>query len=210
MGAFVAATTHAAITSILILFEMTGDYQIILPLMLACVASTLTAKLLKKESIYTMKLARRGVDIERAEELRVLDTLRVGDHVIRSIITIPQNMLLRDIYKLMIENGLDFVLVTKEDGEIVGEIYFRDIQQFLFEEGIENLFIASELVAEEVPFVFVDDTFRIAMDKLLNHEVESLPVIESQESRKAVGVISRREIMNVFNKELLREHSAGV
>ncbi len=72
MGAVVAATTHGPITAILILFEMSGNYRIILPLMLSCIISSVFASHLKKESIYTLKLIRRGVNIHEGREVNVL------------------------------------------------------------------------------------------------------------------------------------------
>jgi len=61
MGAVVAAATHAPITAILIIFEMTGDYRVILGLMVSCILGTLVAQRIRHESIYTIKLARRGI-----------------------------------------------------------------------------------------------------------------------------------------------------
>ena len=79
MGAVVAATTHGPLSAILILFEMTGDYKIILPLMITCIISRLMAGRLLKESIYTFKLIRRGVDIRAGREVNVLKSISVKD-----------------------------------------------------------------------------------------------------------------------------------
>ena len=68
MGALVSATTHGPLSAMLILFEMTGNYKIILPLMLSCILATIFAGILKKDSIYTLKLARRGVNIREGKD----------------------------------------------------------------------------------------------------------------------------------------------
>ncbi|MCK5453125.1 MAG: chloride channel protein, partial [Calditrichia bacterium] len=77
MGAVVAGATHAPITAILIIFEMTGDYAIILPLMISAIIATVLTTKLKKESIYTLKLIRRGVDLFRGREVNILKALTV-------------------------------------------------------------------------------------------------------------------------------------
>lgn len=68
MGAVVSATTHGPLAAILILFEMTGDYKIILPLMFSCIVGTIASSQLLRDSIYTLKLARRGIDIKKEKK----------------------------------------------------------------------------------------------------------------------------------------------
>jgi CIC family chloride channel protein len=78
MGAVVAGTTHAPITAIIIIFELSGNYKIILPMMITCILSTMLASSLKKGSIYTIKLLRRGVDISGGMEQNLLRSMEVG------------------------------------------------------------------------------------------------------------------------------------
>lgn len=78
MGAVASGAMHAPITSILIIFELTNDYRIILPLMIACIVSVLTTTRLRKDSIYTLKLSRRGIDLFQGQEVNVLRSLQVS------------------------------------------------------------------------------------------------------------------------------------
>ena len=77
MGGVVAAATHGPIAAILIIFEMSGDYKIILPLMITCIIATLIAMRIKEESIYTLKLKLRGINIFGGKEINVLKSLKV-------------------------------------------------------------------------------------------------------------------------------------
>ena len=79
MAAVVAATTHAPLTAILIVYEITQSYQIILPLMLAATVSTVASQLISRQSIYTLKLARRGVRLGAMSDLTILRRLSVSD-----------------------------------------------------------------------------------------------------------------------------------
>ncbi|MDY7002116.1 MAG: chloride channel protein, partial [Thermodesulfobacteriota bacterium] len=97
MGAVTAATTHAPITAILIIFEMTGDYKIILPMMIACILSTIVASALKEGSIYTLKLMKRGVDIAGGMEQNILRALKVKQFMKTEVPTVPEGMALMDL-----------------------------------------------------------------------------------------------------------------
>jgi CIC family chloride channel protein len=90
MGAVVAATTHGPLAAILILFEMTGDYKIILPLMLSCIIAAIASGQLLRDSIYTLKLARRGIDIKEGKEVNVLKSMFVKDVMNPNVETIPE------------------------------------------------------------------------------------------------------------------------
>ena len=79
MGAMVAATSHAPLTGIVIMFELTGDYEIILPVMVACILSTVIASSLKEESIYTQKLKWKGISLRQGREENILRHLAVAD-----------------------------------------------------------------------------------------------------------------------------------
>jgi len=204
MGAFVSATTHAAITSILIIFEMTADYRIILPLMLACIISTLIAKLLMRDSIYTMKLSRRGVDYFRSDEELLMGQITVNGHYRKTKKTIPETMLFGDVTKFLVKNKLDSIPVVKTSGEFVGFIYASHIREYLFMEDVEHLYIAGELADVDVPRVYKSDNFLQVMDKLIEFEVEELPVFESEESKKHIGAISRRDIYKIYKQELMK------
>jgi CIC family chloride channel protein len=94
MAAVVAGTTHGPLTAFLILFEMTGTYTIILPLMITCVIATLVARTVRGESIYTLKLIRRGLDIRAGQEMNLMRSLKVQEAMSREVGSIPQNMTL--------------------------------------------------------------------------------------------------------------------
>jgi CIC family chloride channel protein len=85
MGALLAGTTHAPVTAILLVFELSGRYHIILPLLIACILSTITSSLLKRESIYSLKLLRRGVEISHGREQRILRSLTVRDVMVSDV-----------------------------------------------------------------------------------------------------------------------------
>ncbi|MEJ2186474.1 MAG: chloride channel protein [Gemmatimonadota bacterium] len=91
MGAVVAGATHAPLTAILIIFELTSDYKMILPLMAACIIASLITSRARRESIYTFKLIRQGVDVFQGQALNVLKGLRVRDVMTRDMVTVQES-----------------------------------------------------------------------------------------------------------------------
>lgn len=118
MGAMVAAATQAPIVAIVILFEMTGDYQIILPLMISCIIATLLTASLKRESIYTLKLVRRGVDLRSGREQTVLRSLKVREVMHDDIETVPENMSLHALVQHMSYGASTYFPVVNSAGNM--------------------------------------------------------------------------------------------
>ncbi|MDP7554716.1 MAG: chloride channel protein, partial [Nitrospinota bacterium] len=88
MGSVIAAAAHAPMTNILILFELTNDYKIILPIMASCIIATSVVRYLSKDSIYTLKLRRRGINIQQGREVSIMGSIKVGDVMDRKVETI--------------------------------------------------------------------------------------------------------------------------
>jgi CIC family chloride channel protein len=116
MAGMIAATTHAPITALLIIFEMTSDYRIILPLMVTVVFSALVARRLFRHSIYTAKLAKRGIDIRGGKDINVLRSHRVAEIMDTQFATIPANMPLARILNT-IERSTEsyFVVIDSQE-----------------------------------------------------------------------------------------------
>jgi CIC family chloride channel protein len=106
MGAVVSATTHGPMAAILILFEMTGSYTIILPLMLSCIIGTIAAGQLFRESIYTLKMIRKGIDIRAGKEVNVLRSMYVKDVMNSGVETVPEGLPLVDMAEKISRNYL--------------------------------------------------------------------------------------------------------
>jgi len=95
MGAVFAGSAQAPISAILILFEMTGDYKILIPLMIACVIATIMVRKLSKESIYTLKLMRKGVDIDANQQQDLMEEILVTDAMFKRVISVKESAKLK-------------------------------------------------------------------------------------------------------------------
>ena len=204
MGAIVAGATHAPITAILILFELTDDYRIILPLMMTCILSALTASQLKRESIYTMKLVRRGIDVRAGKEISILKSLSVGDFMIRDVAFVSEIMPLSGFLHFIKESIHMYFPVVNDKEEMVGIISLRDIRPILLEESLMDLVIAKDIMTEDVITLTTDENLYDAMGKFGIKDIGQLPVVEKDNPKKVVGMLKRTDMILAYNNAVLR------
>jgi CIC family chloride channel protein len=183
MGAVVAAGTHAPITAIIIIFELTGDYKIILPLMISCIIATLLATRLQHASIYTIKLLRRGIDLQRGKVANVLQHVTVRELMRPDVATVSA----RDGLLTLISRFIDYpgstLFVTDEDGALEGIVTADQIRPIMKDpSSMEALIIAEDVMVEgQFPTVAPDDSLADVMRFLGKYRGE-MPVIEEATS----------------------------
>ncbi len=201
MGGVVSGTTHAPITAILILFELTGQYSIILPLMITCILSTIVASSLKHGSIYTIKLLRRGVNIETGREVNVLQRLLVKDCMQHMGVTIPESMNLRQIIETFKSHNAPYLHVLNEDQELTGIISFRDIRPILDEESLLQLIIAKDIATTRLVTTTPEETLQQALEKVTSAGVSQLPVIQDG---RLIATLRECDITATYSQELIK------
>ncbi len=204
MGAIVAGTTHAPITAILILFELTGDYRIILPLMMTCILSAVTASQLQKESIYTMKLIRRGVDVKAGREVSILKSLLVRDYMVRDVALISETMHLNSLLQFIKESTSSYFPVVNSKEELVGIISLRDIRPTLLEESLMGLVIAKDIMGEDVITLTPEENLYDAMGKFGIKDIGQLPVVDKKNPKKVLGMLKRTDVIVAYNNAVVQ------
>lgn len=213
MGAVVAAATHGPLTAILIVFEMTSDYKLIVPLMAACTIATLLATRLKRESIFTEKLRRRGVDLHRGHEVNILRSLEVRDVMRSDVACIPEAEPLGRLVERVTQGSAEHVYVKDTEGGYVGALSMADLPAvFLQADALSSLVVAGELADPRVPTVRPDQDLNAVMRLFDGRNREELPVVEGG---RLLGVVSRRHLVEAYNRELMKRDllsgfSAGV
>jgi CIC family chloride channel protein len=203
MGAMVAGATHAPITAIIILFELTNDYKIILPIMTASVVATLTATLLQKESIYTLKLVRRGINIRSGKEMHIMESLLVKDAMTKKVEVIRENMPFKELIQFVPNSKYTNFPIVDAEGKLSGIISLQDFREVIFENHLEDLIVAKELATADVITITPDQNLSEALTKIGFRNIEQLPVVNKKDPRKIVGMLSRRDIISAYNKALL-------
>jgi CIC family chloride channel protein len=205
MAAIVSATTHGPLTAILTLFEMTGDYKIILPLMVTCIISSLVIQRLMKESIYTMKLIRRGVDIRQGREVNILKSIKVKDVMNPSVETVPENMGLEDFSNMVSKSKFNSFPVINTGGELSGILSFNDYNEALFNEDLKGIVVTKDIATKEVVTVTSDNNLYQALEAITLRDFSIMPVVSTVNRLKLEGVLTRRDIIGAYDKAVIKE-----
>ena len=210
MGAVVAGTTHAPISAILIIFELTNDYRIIAPLMVACIISVLLATYLKKESMYTMKLVRRGMKIFEGKDINILRGMRVKDILNKEIEIISGNCSYPELVRRMISSHHQDYFVVKTNGEFLGTISMIEVKEFLKEEDhLKGLVIAADIAHPPLAVLSLEDNLDLVMHNFGRFNVDELPVLDGKNRKKLVGSVLRKDVIDAYNKEIFKRDLAG-
>ncbi len=203
MGAFLAAATHAPMTAIFMLMELTDSYEVIIPIMLSCVLGTTIARRLKKDSLDTVELSRAGIDLEAGKERNIMKSLNVEEVMSADPESIPESMTLRQFAGCSASTKHTNFPLVNALGELSGIISVQDFLGVVFEQDLMDLVVVKELATIDVITVCVEDDLDTAMKRIGYRNIEQLPVVDPQNNNKLVGIISRRDMVSAYNRALM-------
>jgi CIC family chloride channel protein len=210
MSAFFTGAAHAPLTSILILFELTGNYQIILPLMLATVTSIIIARAISPESIYTLKLTRRGVHLQEGTDLDVMQTITVGEAMSKKFEVVPNTMTLSDLAQEFERSHHHGFPVVDRDGKLCGVVTIQDLEKYTSKKDLANKTVADIATCDTVVVAYEDEPMWSALRKLGMRDVGRLPVVRRDNESQLVGIIRRKDIIQAYNLAIIQrsQHQA--
>ena len=209
MGAVVAATTRAPITAIIILFELTSDYELIVPLMISCILATLISSRLQRESIYTEKLVRRGVNLSQGQEISVLRSIRVGDVMRETLVRLARDEPLGRVMNQVVESAETHYYVVDQEQHLLGVINLPELRSLAQRRGDEASPAVAADLAQPIAGVTPEQTLETMMQIFGGKNREEFPVVDTD--AKLVGVITRQHVMDAYNRELMkRDMVAGL
>lgn len=194
MGAVFAAAARAPITAVIIIFELTGDYRIILPLMFAIVVATALSNAITSDTVYTLKLRRRGIDLD-VPRPRVMAQIRVA----QAMGPAPAGLGLDDpldrvVARFAAEN-LDSLPVLGTDGQLVGVVAATDVERELGRGG--GAAALASTIAREAPELHEGDSLEEAIIALAAADDEGLPVLGDADDR-LVGWLTHRQLLSCY------------
>ena len=203
MGAVAAAVMQAPLTIILMLFELTNDYTLILPIMIACIISAFTYKGIAKHSIYVQNLLNEGINIKHGREVSILDSIKVKDVMNTEITTIPEEMPFRKILETISYSKNFYFPVVNREGDMTSILSFNDVREMFFEEGLDDLVVAGELATQKVLYLNPNQNLNEAMELFAQLDVDQLPVVTGDDSHKVIGMLNRGDMIAAYNREVL-------
>jgi CIC family chloride channel protein len=201
MAAFFAGTGRAPFTAIIMTAEMTGDYLLFVPLMLAVTSGMLVSQRLEPDDIYIRKLLRRGTTIAKPD-VEVLDTIKVSQ------VMVPRDKLITLDVKTRLETVLDFFLSSKHEGypvfngeDFIGVITVADVEKGLRTLGPEDWVVGDLVEAGKRDLICVDPdaTLAHAIALMVRKDVSRIPVVEKcGDKPNLIGWITHHDITGVY------------
>ncbi len=191
MGAFLASATGAPVMAIIMLFELTLNYQIILPLMLACVIGYYTCRTFETKFLYGEALERKGAAVvaEHLAGLTVADLMRPDPLEIRV------NSSFREIAEAFLQNRFNNLYVVDEDDRFVGVVSLHDVKGYLDQPDLARVLIAEDLLREDFPAIHVDHPLEEALFIFERSRSERLPVLESATTPRLIGSLAKTDLL---------------
>ena len=207
MGAVVAGTTHGVLSAILIVYEMTDNYEVILPIMAAAGVASLISRSIEPESIYYKKLSRRGGSIARGHDLHRLDHIMVRDVMIRSFPALQHYDKVDEIVRIARANPQIESLPVMNDGKLIGIIRSTDLHRVLDSDISPHLVNADDIVMRSPISVSPEENLIEALRDFGTRDVETLPVeVGVGPHRRLVGLLLRNDVMKRYRQEVLAKH----
>ena len=189
MGAFLAGTTHAPIMAIIIIFEMTLDYKVIAPLMLACVVAHYVSLGFQEKSIYAESLKRKGAgDFDRQ-----LASLTVSDLMKKDPGSVPEDAHFTEIAGYFATHRFNHLYVVDGAHRFRGAISLHDIKNYLNDPDLADVVIARDIMRDSFPTVAPYDSLAVALGKFSSHDGERLPVTDT--NAQLFGTVSKTDVL---------------
>ena len=205
MAAFFGGVAHAPITAILILFEMTGDYQIILPLMLSTVLSTIVSRNLSPDSIYTLKLKRRGVEL--SQDTQAIDLMQgVTAEIAMNCETdaVSSDMSLIELMSTFSSTHYHALPVVQNETELVGLITINELDHVRSKGTLESKTIADILTINNPATILPHQPVWMALRHLEAQGEGCVPVVSESGKNILLGVLRRIDIIRAYNKAVTK------
>ncbi|MDP7557439.1 MAG: chloride channel protein [Nitrospinaceae bacterium] len=203
MGAVAGAVMQAPLTNILMLFELTNDYTLILPIMVSCIAASYTYQRFTKHSIYVQYLLNKGINIRHGREVSIMNSVKVRDVMSTEFTTIAQEMPFRKILETISYSKNFYFPVLDNKGDMTGILSFSDIREMMFEEQLGDLLVAGELSTHKVQVLTPEQNLNEAMEIFSQLDVDQLPVVRNDDKAKVIGMLTRGDVMASYNREIL-------
>lgn len=200
MAAVYGAAARATLTTLVMLFEMTRTYDIILPIILAVVTADLVTRTFHRESVYTAKFARTGLPTEFEMELSTLDTTRVQDAMTRDVVTIAPQDTIKDVIGTTLRTGHHGFPVIDPDLGLVGIITESDLRTKVGAQELERA--VESIMSRDVVVAYPEETLRSALERMLQFRVDHLPVLKTRDVPSLVGLVTRSDVLRTVNQPL--------
>lgn len=207
MAALFAGAGRAPITCIVMLMEMTADYSLILPLMIAVSASYLVSSLIEPESIYTLKLSRRGVRLQRGTHVEVLKTIRAGDVMTKDPTVLYPTMTTTQVLEIIDRTHHTKFPVVDDFGNVIGIMIAEDLFQTPKESDRE--FQVIELMNPDFLHLSPECTMDSALQAMIKRDEGHAVIVSPSQPNKMIGYITKADVLKAYEIAIINLQKMG-
>ncbi len=201
MGAVFAGTARAPLTAMLILFELTMDYNLMLPLMFACVVSNVTSSSLHSESLFTEGLRRRGFTIRKGHEVDVMESMLVRDAMKQHVQTVSDNKNVGTLIALMQSSRHAGFPVLDQKGKLCGIVTLEDVREKVKYGELDKMI--GDIASHDLIVAYPDESLNTVLERLAMQDIGRLPVVSRFDDTELLGMITRSDVVNSYNKKVV-------
>jgi len=208
MAAVFAAAARAPLTAVLIVFEMTNDYHIILPLMVAVVVSTAIAQHVHPESIYTLKLIRRGIRLARGRDVDVMDSVKVEEIMRPNPVTVYSSMPASALGDLFLQTNSHGFPVVDRSGRLKGIVSLTDLRSATESGPKRKTLKVKDVANQNLVVTYPDESVRMALRRMAPRDLSRLPVVSREDPTQLLGIVRRNDVIRAYEIGTLRRTEA--
>jgi len=209
MGSTLAATTHSPLLAMILLFELSLNYSLMPPLMLACVVSTLVSRRLHAESVYIEPLRRKGLELDRESPgLGAAMERTVADLMRQPVPPLRENTSFREMADRFLTSANNFLPVINEERRLLGVVALHDLKEYLNAGQELRSVIASDVMRPPPACLLPSQRLSDALPVLLGSELRNVPVVDSPGTFRLVGTVGRAEALGLL-AEAIHARSAS-
>ena len=194
MGAFLSAVARTPITAVVMVFEMTGGYSHILPIMLSAAIADLVAEKLNQKPIYASLIVQNS----KFGDAKILSELKVQDYMHRDVKTLTPTMTILEASKKIAEYKYKVYPVINESGKILGVVTRYDVEDAIFQ-GNPTTMTLNKIMNPSPVVISANKDLYVAYFRLHTNNIDKLPVIDKR--KRLCGIISREDIHNAIDKQ---------
>jgi CIC family chloride channel protein len=203
MAAVAGAVLGAPISTILIVFEMTGDYALTIALMIATAIASVTVQQVGIPSFFIGQLQRRGVKLTEGHETRLLADIKIRSLLDRNYATVPAEAPLAEVRKALVQAPFAELMVIDGHGALLGTITFADFTDSFFDTSKDEKFTARDVARVTPPLLLADDSLGRAIEVFRECGEAHIPVVDSKDDRKLLGLAHEHETMAAYHRTLM-------
>jgi CIC family chloride channel protein len=207
MGAIAACTLGAPISTVIIIFELTGDYGVTFAVMIAVAVASVFFRQLHGHSFFTWQLAQEGIDLLARRDRSLLRTARLAEVMRREVVTVPLEADLERLKALFRHRHLP-IFVVDENGRLYGSIAFEDLADAAFGPEQDTTPTARDLV-HRIPVALVpEDDLETALHLCEANQEEHMPVVDNANDLQVIGEVRYQDLVLAYNRALLAARAA--